>query len=111
MTDAQDRAEALDGDQVPDDYPPDEPWGVDEPEVTAEGEWAKESFEERTERTDDGGDEQRPVIQPYADPRDDVLDVESQAVADAEPRRGDEYELPGHGVPAPAEEAALHIEE
>lgn len=111
MTDAQDQSEALDGDQVPDEYPPHEPWGVDEPEVTAEGEWAKESFEERTERQDDGGDEQEPVIQPYGDPSEDVLDEEGQAIADAEPERGEEYELPGHNVPAAPEEAALHIEE
>ena len=111
------QSEALDADKVSSEYPPDEPWGVDEPEVTQDGEWAQESFEERTERhvppgQDSDDSEDRRAIQPYVDPSQDVLDDEAQAVAEADPpERGERYQLPGESVPDPAEEAALHIEE
>src|SRR3546814_21127771 len=119
MSDAQDQAESLDDDKTSAEYPPDEPWGVDEPEVTQEGEWAQESFEERTERmAEPDPDDGRPVVQPYADPSQDIADDEAQAVAEAEPDSPDEDELvaaaasgartaspTGEAVPAPAEEA------
>ncbi|HEY9556758.1 MAG TPA: hypothetical protein VIR58_08485 [Acidimicrobiales bacterium] len=125
MSDAQDQAESLDDDKTSAEYPPDEPWGVDEPEVTQEGEWAQESFEERTERmAEPDPDDGRPVVQPYVDPSQDIVDDEAQAVAEAEPASPDEDDLvaaaesgdrtaslTGEDVPAPAEEAALHIEE
>ena len=110
MTDAQDRAEALDDDKIDTDFPPDEPQGVDEAEVTADGEWERETFEERTTRLDTGDTADQPVVQPYVDPSQDVLDDEAQAVAEAEPDHGNEYELVGDDVPDAAEEAALHIE-
>src|SRR3546814_13564879 len=69
-------------------------------------------------------DDGRPVVQPYADPSQDIDDDEAQAVAEAEPASPDEDDLvaaaesgdrtaslTGEAVPAPAEEAALHIEE
>jgi hypothetical protein len=113
MSDEQDRAEALDDDKLDTDYPPEEPQGVDEPEVTAEGEWAQESFEERSARLagpDDDDDGDRSAIHPYVDPSQDVLDDEAQAVAEADPAGREEYELAADRVPEPAEEAALHIE-
>lgn len=126
MTDAmdpQDRAEALDADEIGGEYPPEEPMGVDEAEVTPQGEATSESFEERDarHRADDGAD--RPLVQPYHEADEDLLDDEAQAVADAEegdPRAGQvTTEADGGGAaaaeddPAPpaAEEAALHIED
>lgn len=125
MSDAQDRAEAIDGDKVAADYPPEQPWGVDEPEVTPEGEWAQETFEERTARQEPDGNADWVVVQPYTDPAEDVVDDEPQAVAEAQPpaTHGEESELlaeaeptagasemPGQAVPPAAEEAALRVE-
>jgi hypothetical protein len=107
MADDQDRAEALDDDKLTRDYPPEEPWGVDEAEVTPEGEWAQESFEERTERhTNDGVDDDRPVVVPYSEANEDLVDDEAQLVADAE--EGD-HNPESETAPAAAEEAAVHI--
>src|SRR3546814_16454749 len=86
MSDAQDQAESLDDDKTSAEYPPDEPWGVDEPEVTQEGEWAQESFEERTERmAEPDPDDGRPVVQPSVDPSQATVEDDAQAVAEAEP--------------------------
>ncbi|HLT15219.1 MAG TPA: hypothetical protein VK007_00835 [Acidimicrobiales bacterium] len=126
MTDAmdpQDRAEALDADKIGAEYPPVEPMGVDEAEVTPHGEATSESFEERDARYRAGGDDDRPLVQPYHEADEDLLDDEAQAVADAEegdPRaRQTTSEADGGGaaaveadpVPPAAEEAALHVED
>src|SRR3546814_15960050 len=90
MSDAQDQAESLGDDKTSAEYPPDEPWGVDEPEVTQEGEWAQESFEERTERmAEPDPDDGRPVVQPSVDPSQDLLDDQAQAGAAPEPASPD----------------------
>src|SRR3546814_17915185 len=124
MSDAQDQAESLDDDKTSAEYPPDEPWGVDEPEVTQEGEWAQESFEERTERMAEPDPEDgRPVVQPYADHSQYINDDAAQTVADAEPASPVEDDLvdapdsgdrtaslPGTDVPAPADDAATPLQ-
>lgn len=108
MSDPQDRAEALDADKLTDEYPPDEPMGVDEPEVTPHGESTSESFEERDERMEAEPDADEEVIQPYSEVSEDVLDVEPQAVAEANPEGRDPAT---DSAPPAAEEAAMHIEE
>lgn len=108
MSDAQDRAEALDGDKIPDEYPPEEPWGVDEPEVTPVGEATNESFEERDERTGDEQDAGRELVQPYSEESEDIIDLEAQAVAQ---ENAEERDPQSDGAPPAAEEAAMHIEE
>jgi hypothetical protein len=107
MSDEQDRAEALDADEVGEGYPPDEPLGVDQAEVTPLGERTSESFEERDARHEVVPDDERPVIRPYHEAEEDVLDDEAQVVADAEVGGRDPE---SDDVPAPAEEAALHLE-
>lgn len=107
MSDPQDRAEALDADKIDADYPPEEPLGVDEPEVTPRGERTDESFEERDARHEVAPEEERPSVRPYHEAEEDVLDEEAQAVADAEEGPRDTESDP---TPDPAEEAALHIE-
>jgi len=107
MSDPQDRAEALDADKIDPDYPPEEPLGADEAEVTPRGERTDESFEERDARHQVGPDGDRPVVRPYHEADEDLLDDEPQAVADAEEGASDPESDP---VPAPAEEAALHLE-
>ncbi|MFP5254501.1 MAG: hypothetical protein ACLGI8_01480 [Acidimicrobiia bacterium] len=108
MSEPQDRAEALDADKIDAEYPPEEPLGVDEDEVTPRGERTDESFEERDARHQVASDEARAVVRPYHDGEEDVLDDEAQAVAEAEEGVGD---LEGDPVSAPAEEAALHVED
>lgn len=107
MSDPQDRAEALDADKMDLDYPPEEPLGVDEPEVTPRGERTDESFEERDARHQVAAEDERPVVRPYHEAGEDLLDEEAQAVAEAEEGPGDPESDP---APAPAEEAALHLE-
>ncbi|HEX4868605.1 MAG TPA: hypothetical protein VFV32_13420 [Acidimicrobiales bacterium] len=108
MSDEQDRAEALDADELGEGFPPDEPLGVDEAEVTPLGERTSESFEERDARQETLPDEaDRPVIRPYHEADEDLLDDEAQAVADAEIGGRDRD---SDDVPESAEEAALHLE-
>jgi len=107
MSDEQDRAEALDADELGEGFPPDEPLGVDEAEVTPLGERTSESFEERDARQETEAEDQRPVIRPYHEADEDLLDDESQAVADAEVGGRDRE---SDDVPESAEEAALHLE-
>jgi hypothetical protein len=52
----QNNAEALDDDKLPDDYPPDQPLGVDEYGTTAAEERWDEPIEERLEREVPEGD-------------------------------------------------------
>ncbi len=110
MSDPQDRAEALDQDQVgAGHFPPDEPLGADEDEVTPRGERTNESFAERDERHEpDVIEADEPVIQPYQDADADVLDAEKDAVAEAEI---DARDPEADSAPPPAEETALHVEE
>lgn len=110
MTDArdpQDQAEALDDDKLGGALPPEEPLGVDEPEVTPLGEATSESFEQRDARHQVAAEGQPPVVQPYQGPEEDVLDDEAQAVAAAAIGTTDHE---ADGVPPAAEEAALHLE-
>lgn len=110
MSDPQDIAEALDTDKVGDvDFPPEEPLGVDEDEVTPRGERTDESFAERDARYESetvAADE--PVIQPYQGPDQDLEDTEKDAVAEAEI---DARDPDADRAPAQAEEAALHLED
>lgn|GEM_PF-4942336 len=105
--DAQARAEALDDDKLDAEFPPDEPLGVNERGVTAIEEDAPESFAERSAReASPQPDEDRPVVQPYSEAGEDLLDEEAELVADAEiDGRAPEAD----GMPEPAEEAALHL--
>lgn len=107
-SDPQDRAEATDADKLAAEYPPDEPVGVDEAEVTPVGEATSESFEERDARQELGPGDQRPVVQPYHEPEEDLLDEEAQAVAEAEVGSRDPD---SDSAPPPAEEAAVHVED
>jgi hypothetical protein len=92
LQDAQDRAEALDDDKLPGEFPPDRPTAVEEDRVTPAGEWLPETLAERVEREEPeplaGGDGTADALQ-------------------ASDRVGDQ--LPGP-VAAPAEEVALHEE-
>jgi hypothetical protein len=93
--DEQAGAEAVDEEVVGEDdlYPPDRPVAVDEEQVP-------DSFEERGRREDpEGLDSERPVIQPYQDAAADLLDDESELVAE-ETVDPDRF--------AGAEEAAIH---
>ncbi len=107
MGDEQDQAEALDADQHDADYPPEAPMGVDDP---TQDDRVEDSISERAEREEpegpDGG--QRPVIQPYVDEDEALLDDEDELVAEA---MEDAADLESDGSPPPAEEAALHLEE
>jgi hypothetical protein len=109
MADEQDKAEAVDADVLDDEFPPDDPQGVDDPtqddrvedDVVTRDLREEPDFVEREEAADD-----RPLIQPYVDERDAILDVEKDLVAEAEPGRDPEAD----GAPPAAEEAALHLE-
>lgn len=108
MADEQDQAESLDETAVGEQYPPDRPMGMDEPEVTPVGEETDESFEERTARlAPPVEDAERPVVQPYSESVEDLLDEESQLVSDAEI---DGRDPEADGMPEPAEEAALRLQ-
>lgn len=108
MADEQDRAEALDDDKIDPEFPPDEPLGADSRGVTAAEEALPESLAERVgrEQAEEGIDAERPVVRPYAEPEEDLLDEEGQLVADAEIGDADPE---ADGMPEPAEEAALRL--
>ena len=108
MSDPQARAEALDGDKLPEEYPPYEPVGVDEAEVTPRGERTNESFEERDERMQDEPEPDDEVVRPYTEASEDVIDDEAQAVAEA---NQEERDPASDSAPPAAEESAIHIEE
>jgi hypothetical protein len=105
--DGQDRAEALDDSKVDTEFPPEEPLGVDKPGVTAIEEQADETFAERTDRAVvEDPEVTAPVVQPYHDAQEDVVDDEAELVAEAEV---DGRDPEADGVPEPAEEAALRL--
>ena len=107
MADEQDRAEALDADKIDGEYPPDDPLGVDGWGVTGDEQAQRESLAERFGREEPvQPDAERPVIQPYAESEEDLLDDEAQLVADAEI---DARDPEADGMPEPAEEAALRL--
>ncbi|MDP1819390.1 MAG: hypothetical protein Q8K58_05775 [Acidimicrobiales bacterium] len=91
MSDPQDVAEALDMDKLGGEFPPDEPLGVED--GTADDS-ITESFEGRESRL---VPEDEPVISTRSEPLDGGNRVSPQD-EDAQ-------------VPAPAEEATLHLEE
>jgi hypothetical protein len=111
MADEQDKAEALDEDQHDADFPPDQPQGVDDPtqDDRVEDDVATRALREEPdfiEREESAAD--RPLVQPYVDEGESVLDTEKDLVAEAE-LGGQDREA--DGAPPAAEEAALHIEE
>jgi len=98
--DDQDQSELLDDDKLPDEYPPDEPMGVDTYGTTAAEERAGEPITEAIARenadySDRGAGEPVPSVDVVEEgPDEDERDV-------AQEREGAQ----------PAEEAALHIEQ
>lgn len=112
MADEQDRAEALDSDKLDPEYPPEDPLGADDRGVTPAEEAEPESFAERTGRQEpeaiaaEGIDADRPVVRPYVEPEEDLVDDEGQLVADA---HIDDADPEADGMPEPAEEAALRL--
>jgi len=106
--DEQDRAERLDADQVDPEFPPDEPAGVDEHGITPVEEVIPESFQERSAReAPPVEDAERPVVQPYSESGEDLLDEEGELVADAEI---DSRDPEADAMPEAAEEAALRLQ-
>jgi len=99
MSDEQDRAEAIDEDEVEAPFPPERPLGVEDAD-------APDSFAGRTVREEPDVVSADPeLIRPYAE--DDLLDAEPQLVAEAAIGRPDPD---GDGEEPTAEEAALHLE-
>jgi hypothetical protein len=105
VQDEQDRAEALDDDAHDEAFPPERPLGIEDP---TRDDRIEDSLAVRTLREErPEAAEARPVIQPYVDEADAVLDEESELIADA---TIDERDPEADAMPAPAEEAALHLE-
>ena len=111
MADAQDRAEGLDDDKIPDEYPPFEPLGIDHYGTTAAEERWDQPLAERVEAEepeelpltdDDAGFE---LVEPDEGARPDT---EAAAVAEMVTSELDDTALEREGV-RPAEEAAMHI--
>jgi hypothetical protein len=99
MSDEQDRAEAIDEEEVDVPFPPEQPLGVEDAD-------APDTFAGRTVREEpDVVTADRELIRPYAE--DDLLDAEPQLVADAAIGRPDPD---GDGEEPSAEETALHLE-
>ena len=95
--------EVGDDQRAADDFPPDQPMGVDDPSILADGSIAEDDYETRDDRHVRGGEVEAGVAEPPAlvdpglDP--DVIDDEQQLIADT----GDRDSSP--------EAAAVHIEE
>lgn len=125
IDDPQDRAEALDDDRLSDEYPPEDPLGVEEYGTTAAEERYGEPLEERVLREEppgDGGHDDDPPVLVDLDTVEGPGD-EGRAVAGSveddpgaldvdDPTAGDPSlrdvatERTG---PVPAEEAAVHV--
>ena len=136
MSDPQDRAEALDDDRIGQEYPPEDPVGVDEYGITPAEERYDEPLEERIEReepdplldelegrrpappsTDDRRVEVQPITTEAESIRDDEKDLVADAVEPVEHGTDPIGEVPDRDAstqdrtPPPAEEAALRVEE
>jgi hypothetical protein len=100
MSDEQDQAEALDEEEIDGPFPPDEPLGADDTQEP-------DSFAGRSVREEpDRLIAERPVVRPFAE--DDLLDDESQLIADAAEGAPDPE---ADGQPPSAEEAAMHLDD
>lgn len=108
-SDEQDRAEALDPDMIdPElhDIPPDQPLGVDDPTVDDR---VTDDIEARRRREmPDHIRPPRPLVQPWEEEDEALLDDEADLVAEALVDARDPESDP---APPPAEEAALHLED
>jgi hypothetical protein len=125
MSDASnENAQLLDEDVIPEEYPPEQPYGVNE-RLTAEEEQVGESLEDRMkrERPDNLGQDVGRVGTLIDDAGEGGIDLEADAVAtEVEPRlrrdqldpsdplRGD-YSVQDREEVIPAEEAAMHLTE
>jgi hypothetical protein len=101
MSDEQDRAEAIDEDEVAAPFPPEQPLGVEDTDVP-------DSFAGRGVREEPeigATSREGELIRPYAE--DDLLDAEPQLVAEATTEAPDPE---SDGQEPSAEEAALHFE-
>ncbi len=83
MPDDDNLSELLDDDKLPAEYPPDEPLGVDEEELTVRGQQTDEPLEERVKREvpDVFVVEDEPVGPLVAPGGDEGLDLTKEAVA------------------------------
>ncbi len=94
--------EVGDDERAADDFPPDQPLGVDDPSILSDGSIAEDDYETRDDRhvrsDETGSDVAEPpaLIDPGLDP--DVIDDEQQLVADT----GDRDTSP--------EAAAVHVD-
>jgi hypothetical protein len=98
----EDDADDIGADTASTEFPPDDPLGIDDPSILADGSIADDDYatREARHRHDDGPDDRRDdeapaLIEPSADP--DVLDDEQQLLAD----EGDRDTSP--------EAAAVHV--
>lgn len=122
MTEFSDESELLDDDVVPEEYPPEQPYGVNE-RLTPEEEQMGESFEDRTrrERPDHLGEDVGRVGTLVAPGGDEGLDTEADEVASeiaprlrrdqldpGDPTAGD-YMTQDKEEVMSAEEAAMHL--
>jgi hypothetical protein len=86
MPDDANLSELLDDDKLPAEYPPDEPLGVDEEELTVRGEQSDEPLEERVQREEPevlAADDDEPVGTLVAPGGDEGLDLTKETVASA----------------------------
>jgi hypothetical protein len=95
VSEPQDRAEVLDEDKLGGAYPPDRRQAVEDPRVTAQGEWLPESLEDRVRREHP----EHPVgagEAPDQDPEQDAVTTEDPVV-----------DVASEPTPTAAEEAAV----
>lgn len=85
MPDDDNLSELLDDDKLPGEYPPDEPFGVDEDELTVRGQQTDEPLEERVRREEPEvfaeGAQDEPVETLVAPGGDEGVDVTGETVA------------------------------
>jgi hypothetical protein len=132
MSDDQQRGEELD-EALPDEFPPDEPTGVDDTGTTGLEQLGGESVEDRDRRTvperergpgDGEGEQAEPVVETGARPTDDGEDVllpvdqareagDPGTLADDDEVAGDETarDVATERTAQPAEEAAVRVDE
>lgn len=122
MADEQRKAEALDDDHIGEEYPPDEPLGVEDYGTTGAEQRIPEPLDERVLRDEpDVLPGEQPLVVPTVDEDEARLDTEKDLVAEAavhdvdtpeDPsgETGDRTATAADRAPAPAEEAAMHLE-
>ncbi len=85
MPDDDNLSELLDDDKLPAEYPPDEPLGVDEDELTVRGQQTDEPLEERVQREESevavAGPDDEPVGPLVAPGGEEGLDLTKETVA------------------------------